>query len=100
MGIIEEYDSGKTRTQIDKEKKKERISRENAKQQKLRFKQLEKDIQTKEDRLVEIEEIMGRAETWQNHEEARNLEKERQDIQEELENMYSEWEELAEAMEE
>jgi len=99
-GIYQEYDSGKTRTQIDKEKKRERLSRENAKQQKMRFKQLEKDIQAKEDRIQEIEEIMGLPETWQNHEEARKIETELKDAKEMLESMYLEWEELAEVMEE
>ena len=99
-GIYQEYDSGKTRTQIDKEKKRERLSRENAKQQKIRFKQLEKDIQAQEDRIQEIEEIMGLPETWQNHEEARKIENELKDAKEMLESMYLEWEELAEVMEE
>ena len=66
----------------------------------MRFKQLEKDIQAKEDRIQEIEEIMGLPETWQNHEEARKIETELKDAKEMLESMYLEWEELAEVMEE
>ena len=89
---------GKTRTQIDKEKKRERLLRESEKARKARFQKLEKDIQEYEDRLLEIEEEMGLPETWQDREKANALESERVKINEMLEGMYEDWEALAEVM--
>ncbi len=100
LNLTEEDTLGKTRTQIDKEKKKERAKTENIRAQKVQFKQLEKDISLKEAKLTEIEEILGRSETWQNIEEAMHIENERKAIKEELDQMYEKWEELALLMEE
>ncbi|MBQ6716252.1 MAG: ABC-F family ATP-binding cassette domain-containing protein [Clostridia bacterium] len=100
LNLTEEDTLGKTKTQIDKEKKKERAKTENIRAQKVQFKQLEKDISLKEAKLTEIEEILGRSETWQNIEEAMRIENERKAIKEELDGMYEKWEELALLMEE
>ncbi|MBQ2433262.1 MAG: hypothetical protein II266_02440, partial [Clostridia bacterium] len=62
---------GKTKTQIDKEKK-----------------------------ISELEEILGRSETWQDHEIAMRIENERKAMKDELDGMYEKWEELAMLMEE
>lgn len=100
LNLAEEDTSGKTKTQIDKEKKKERAIKENARAAKAQFKQLEKDIAEKETKISELEEILGRSETWQNIDEAMRTENERKHIKEELDKMYEKWEELAILMEE
>ena len=100
LNLTEEDTLGKTKTQIDKEKKKERAKTENIRAQKVQFKQLEKDISLKEAKLTEIEEILGRSETWQNIDQAMRIENERKAIKEELDGMYEKWEELALLMEE
>ena len=90
--------AGKTRTQIDKEKRAERLSRESARALKLRFQQTEKDIAAIEQRLTEIEAEMGRPETWQDRAAAQKLEDERQEKTETLARLYEDWETLAEQM--
>ena len=90
--------AGKTRTQIDKEKRAERLSRESARALKLRFQQTEKDIAAIEQRLTEIEAEMGRPETWQDRAAAQKLEDERQEKTETLARLYEDWEALAEQM--
>ena len=100
LNLTEEDTLGKTKTQIDKEKKKERAKTENIRAQKVQFKQLEKDISLKEAKLSEIEEILGQSETWQNIDQAMRIENERKAIKEELDGMYEKWEELALLMEE
>ena len=90
--------AGKTRTQIDKEKRAERLSRESARALKLRFQQTEKDIAAIEQRLTEIEAEMGRSETWQDRAAAQKLEDERQEKTETLAHLYEDWEALAEQM--
>ncbi len=100
FGLTEEDTLGKTKTQLDKEKKKERARTENIRAQKVQFKQLEKDISEKETKLSELEEVLGRAETWQDHENAMRIENERKAMKEALDEMYEKWEELAMLMEE
>ena len=100
LNLAEEDTFGKTKTQIDKEKKKERAIKENARAVKVQFKQLEKDIAEKETKISELEEILGRSETWQNIDEAMRTENERKHMKEELDKMYEKWEELAMLMEE
>ena len=91
-----EIPEGKTRTQIEKEKKRERLLRESAKALKVKFQNLEKEIAQTEDRLSEIETLMGQSETWQNLKSAQALEDERKAKTEALSQMYEDWETLAE----
>ena len=90
---------GKTKTQIEKDKKKEKLLRESEKTRKAKFQKLEKDISDTEDRLSEIEIEMGKSETWLDRGKAAALEEERARKTEELEKMYEDWEALAEIME-
>ena len=95
-GLIFDIPEGKTRTQIEKEKKRERLMRESEKARKTKFQNLEKEISLMEARLAEIETLMGLPETWQDRETAQKLEAERQEKNEQLTQMYDDWETLAE----
>ena len=94
--VNSEIPEGKTRTQLDKEKKRERLLRESAKALKVKFQNLEKEIAQTEERISEIEALMGLNETWQNRESAQALEDERKAKTEALSQMYEDWETLAE----
>ena len=94
--VNSEIPEGKTRTQLDKEKKRERLLKESAKALKVKFQNLEKEIAQTEERISEIEALMGLNETWQNRESAQALEDERKAKTEALSQMYEDWETLAE----
>ena len=87
---------GKTRTQMEKEKKRERLLRESEKARKTRFQNLEKDISAAEARVAEIEALMGIPETWQDRAYAQTLLDEQKQTNERLAQMYDDWETLAE----
>ena len=88
--------NGKTRTQLEKEKKRERLLRESEKSRKTRFQNLEKDISAAEARVAEIEALMGVPETWQDRAYAQTLLDEQKMTNERLAQMYDDWETLAE----
>ena len=88
--------AGVTRTQADKEKKKERAAREDIKARKLRLRQVEKSIEDTENRLSEIDAEMADGAVWQDRVKSQALEQERKDKNAELETLYAEWEELSE----
>jgi len=96
--LLEKPDTGSgiTKTKQDKERKKERASREEIKARKLRLRELEKQIGLTEDRISEIEAIMADGSVWSDLAKATALESERQLKNAELEEMYESWEELSE----
>jgi ATP-binding cassette subfamily F protein 3 len=98
LGQLEEQTGGKTKTQIDKEKRRERLKQESAKQLKLKLKQAEQAISDTEERIAALEERMGDPETYKDPEAAQNLAREHREAQESLDQLYEDWEELSEAV--
>ena len=92
--------SGKTRTQIEKEQRKERVSREEARAKKARLRQLESEIESLETQMSEKEDELGRGEIWLDHEKALKKQNELNELKKRLEAMYSEWEALAQEVSE
>ena len=92
--------SGKTRTQIEKEQRKERVSREEARAKKARLRQLESEIESLETQISEKEDELGRGEIWLDHEKALKKQNELNELKKRLEAMYSEWEALAQEVSE
>jgi len=97
-GMLEEENGGKTKTQIDKEKRRERLKQESAKQLKLKLKQAEQAIADTEEKISGLEARMADPETYKDPSAAQNLAKEHREAQDALEKLYEDWEELSEAV--
>ncbi len=89
---IQDAQSGsETKTQLDKQRKRERMRIEDEKAKNERLQALEAEIAKSEARMAEIEREMGSADTWQNFEKASALDRERRSLQESLERLYDDW---------
>jgi len=97
-GIEEAETAGKTKTQIDKEKRRERLAKESAKALRQKLKDAEADIAKTEERIAELEEIMGDPETYKDAERAQTVAKDHREAQAHLDELYEIWEELSEAV--
>ena len=98
-GELEDEPAGKTKTQIDKEKRKERAGREAEKQLRSRVKALEAEIKTAEAELAGLEAQMGDPATWLDPEKGEALRKAHEAAEKALEKLYDEWSEAADALE-
>ena len=92
--------SGKTRTQIEKEQKKERASREETRAKKARLRQLESEIESTEALADELQTALGEGEIWLDHEKALAKQNELDSLKKRLEGMYAAWETLAQEVSE
>ncbi|MBR5750757.1 MAG: ABC-F family ATP-binding cassette domain-containing protein [Clostridia bacterium] len=92
--------SGKTRTQIEKEQKKERASREETRAKKARLRQLESEIESTEALADELQTALGEGEIWLDHEKAPAKQNEFDSLKKRLEDMYAAWETLAQEVSE
>ncbi len=99
-GAEEQAFSGKTKTQLDKEKRNERQKKEYQKQLKLRVKELEKLIEQQEEKIAELEARMALPEVYQNPDKAAQTAHEHADAQTELEKLVDEWSNKADEIEE
>jgi ATP-binding cassette subfamily F protein 3 len=97
-GIEEEAFAGKTKTQIDKEKRKVRLAKESEKALRLKLKNCENDIAATEEKIALLEEKMGDPDTYKDQELAQQVAKDHRDEQEKLDELYELWEELSEAV--
>ena len=99
-GAEEAAASGKTRTQLDKEKRLERLKRESKKALQARVQQLERDIADTEDLIARLEASMGDAEVYSNPDKAAAAARDHKAAQEKLEALYEEWTDTAALAEE
>ena len=97
-GIEEELTGGKTKTQIDKEKRKLRLQKESAKALRQRLKSAEEDIANAEARIAGLEAQMADPETYKDSELAQSVAREHREAQAGLDELYEIWEELSEAV--
>ena len=97
-GALAEAEGGKTRTQLDKEKRRERLKQESARTLKLKLKQAEQAIADTEEQIAQLEARMADPETYKSPDAAQKLSQEHRDAQEALDVLYSDWEELSEAV--
>ena len=89
--------AGKTRTQIEKERRKQRLLQESAKALQNRLAKAEEDIAAAEALIQRLEAQMGDAELYKDPEAAQRVAREHREAQERLEILYEDWEEVAEA---
>ena len=94
-GAEEAASGGKTRTQLDKEKRLERLKRESKKALKARVQQLEQEIADTEDLIARLETSMGEADVYSNPDKAAAVAREHREAQEKLEALYEEWTDTA-----
>ena len=97
-GIEEAEYAGKTRTQIDKEKRRERLARESAKALRQKLKDAEADIARTEETIAELETVMGDPETYRDVQRAQAVAKDHREAQARLDALYEDWEALSEAV--
>ncbi|MDL2205750.1 ABC-F family ATP-binding cassette domain-containing protein [Eubacteriales bacterium OttesenSCG-928-N13] len=100
MNAPEEIDpyGGRTRTEIEKEKRKERFSRESAKQIKQKVADLERRIADVEQRMTELEIEMSDPDTYQDRRYASDVAFEHKELVTTLATLYEQWEEAAEVV--
>ncbi len=97
-GDEEEAYGGKTRTQIDKEKRKARLAKESAKALRLKLRAAEEDVARTEEEIARLEAAMGDPETYKDPALAQQVAKDHRAAQERLDELYEVWEELSEAV--
>lgn len=93
---FESLAGGKTKTQINEEKKKKRALEKEEKEKQKRIKSLEDEISKKEEDLEKLQEELCKEEIYSNPEESERVNKEIKSVQQTIENLYEEWETLAE----
>ena len=98
-GLVAEAGSGVTRTQLEKEKRRKRLKQESKKQIEARLAQTEKDIADTEERIEELEAMMGDPDVYRDGERAAQVAHEHADAKVRLDELYEEWEELTDAAE-
>lgn len=86
---------GKTRTELEKEKRRARLARESQKALKQRVSDLEKRIADEEERVAALEARMADPATYQDAALAQSLAQDHRSAQQALEGLYEEWEEAA-----
>ena len=91
----EEHANGKTKTQINEEKKKKKALEKEAKAKQKEIKSLEDEISTKEEALAKLQEDLCKEEIYSNPSESERVNKEIKNIQEVIEGLYEKWEELS-----
>ncbi len=90
LGETEE-DGGKTRTALEKEKKKDRQAREAEKAQRARVEAIERAIQDKETALAAQDAALATPEVYANPDRAREAARVIRELREEIEVLYDEW---------
>ena len=88
---------GATRTQQDKEKRRQRLLKESAKALQAKLKKAEDGIAAVEQRIADLEAQMALPEVYANPAESARVAREHRDAQADLDALYEAWEELSEA---
>lgn len=98
MNAPEDVDpyGGKTRTEIEKEKRRQRLLKESEKEIHQKVKDLETRISDVENRMTELELIMSEEQTYQDRRYAEDIAFEHSELAALVGKLYEEWEEAAE----
>lgn len=87
--------TGKTKTQINEEKKKKKYLDKEAKAKQNEIKNIENKISTSEETLTKLQEELCKEEIYSNPVESERVNKEIKAIEETIEKLYEEWEEMS-----
>ncbi len=95
MSLIQEEDKEeKTKTQLKEEKRKEREQREAEKKNRVKRQNIEKEIETTESKIEELDMLLCQEEVYSNPERAKEVSQEKTNLENNLEALYEEWEQL------
>ena len=95
MSLIQEEDKEeKTKTQLKEEKRKEREQREAEKKNRVKRQNIEKEIETTESKIEELDILLCQEEVYSNPERAKEVSQEKTNLENNLEALYEEWEQL------
>ena len=97
-GALQEEAQGKTRTQLDKEKRKARLKQEGVRALRQRLKAAEEAIGAAEQKIAALEVEMGDPETYRDGARAQQVAAEHRQAQQALDALYEDWEALSEAV--
>lgn len=88
--VIEE----KTKTQLKDEKRKEREQREIEKKARVKRQNIEKEIETIEEKIQELNMLMCQEQVYSNPEKSKEVGQEKSELEDKLNSLYEEWEQL------
>ena len=97
-GAQEDATGGKTRTQLDKERRRERLKQESARQLRQKLKQAEQAIADVEAQIAQLAARMADPETYRDADAAQSVAKQHRETQAALDGLYEDWEALSEAV--
>lgn len=92
---LEVIANGKTKTQLNEEKKKKKAIEKEAKAKQKEIKALEDKISSKEEALQNLQEDLCKEEIYSNPTESERVNKEIKSLEAEIEQLYADWEELS-----
>ncbi len=98
--VEQESVAGKTKTELEKEKRREKMNRQALRQLKARAQEAEKAIEAKETQLAELEEQMADPALYADAARAAEVQKTYQQAQSNLTALYAAWEEAEAALQE
>ena len=98
--VEQEAIAGKTKTELEKEKRREKISKQALRQLKVRAQEAEKAVGIKEDEIALLEEQMGDPDLYSDAKRAAAVQKAYQQAQNDLARLYEEWENAEAALQE
>ncbi|MBR2571315.1 MAG: ABC-F family ATP-binding cassette domain-containing protein [Clostridia bacterium] len=100
QGAADPLAGGRTRTEIEKEKRRLRLKKESVEALKKRAEDLEKKIHDAEASIREMEQALADPATYQDREKAEALARSHREANSLLSDLYADWEEAAQAAEE
>ena len=87
----EDEEDTKTKTQIKLERKKEKELIQKERERKRQIKKLEEEITRTEKSIEEIDSLLYDPDIYEDHEKIVELSQKRQELQDELDNLYEKW---------
>ncbi len=98
--VEQETIAGKTKTELEKEKRREKMNKQALRQLKVRAQEAEKAISAKEEEIAKLEELMADPDLYSDNKKAAEVQKAYQQAQDDLARLYEEWEEAEAALQE
>ena len=98
--VEQEAVAGKTKTELEKEKRREKMSKQALRQLKVRAQEAEKAVGLKEEEIAQLEEQMGDPDLYSDAKRAAEVQKSYQQAQNDLARLYEEWENAEAALQE
>lgn len=98
--IEQEIVAGKTKTELDKEKRREKMNKQALRQLKLRAQEAEKAVGAKEQEIADLEARMADPDLYADNARAAKVQRAYQQAQDDLARLYEEWEQAEAALQE